>query len=127
MSTYQTGSSLLAVGLTYWQAIIVIVIGNAMGTGFAVLNSVSGAQTHLGFPIVSRSVWGKSHKPQANLKHAMTDIDNRDDWRVFSYTQSHPNLNRLVWRTGRHRRPHGLRLPAIDLDGSGHPHPEHPA
>lgn len=59
MSSYQTGSSLLASGLTYWQAIIVIVFGNAMATSFAVLNSVSGAQSHLGFPIVSRSVWGK--------------------------------------------------------------------
>jgi NCS1 family nucleobase:cation symporter-1 len=59
MSSYQTGSSLLSSGLTYWQAIIVIVLGNAMATGFAVLNSVSGAQSHLGFPIVSRSVWGE--------------------------------------------------------------------
>lgn len=59
MSSYQTGSSLLSSGLTYWQAIIVIVFGNAMATTFAVLNSVSGAQSHLGFPIVSRSVWGE--------------------------------------------------------------------
>lgn len=60
MGAYQTGAALLATGLTYWQAIIVIVIGNVMATGFAVLNSVSGAQSHLGFPIVSRSVWGRS-------------------------------------------------------------------
>lgn len=59
MSSYQTGSALLASGLTFWQAIITIILGNAMATGFAVLNSVSGAQSHLGFPIVSRSVWGK--------------------------------------------------------------------
>ncbi|KKY24433.1 putative ncs1 nucleoside transporter [Phaeomoniella chlamydospora] len=58
MSSYQTGSSLLASGLTYWQAIIVILIGNALASFFAVLNSVSGAQSHLGFPIVCRSVWG---------------------------------------------------------------------
>lgn len=53
MSSYQTGAALLASGLTFWQAILVIVFGNAMATGFAVLNSVSGAQSHLGFPIVS--------------------------------------------------------------------------
>lgn len=58
MSTYQTGSSLLASGMTYWQAIIVILIGNALASFFAVLNSVSGAQSHIGFPIVCRSVWG---------------------------------------------------------------------
>ncbi|KIX01408.1 uncharacterized protein Z518_09134 [Rhinocladiella mackenziei CBS 650.93] len=58
VSSYQTGSSLLASGMTYWQAIIVILVGNALASGFAVLNSVSGAQSHLGFPIVCRSVWG---------------------------------------------------------------------
>ncbi|KIX95502.1 uncharacterized protein Z520_08622 [Fonsecaea multimorphosa CBS 102226] len=58
ISTYQTGSSLIATGLTYWQAIIVILVGNALASFFAVLNSVSGAASHLGFPIVSRSVWG---------------------------------------------------------------------
>ncbi|KAK7892352.1 hypothetical protein LTR67_007448 [Exophiala xenobiotica] len=58
MSTYQTGSSLLASGMTYWQAIIVILIGNVLASTFAVLNSVSGAQSHIGFPIVCRSVWG---------------------------------------------------------------------
>ncbi|KAK5957753.1 hypothetical protein OHC33_000942 [Knufia fluminis] len=58
MSTYQTGSALIATGMTFWQAIITIIIGNAFATSFAVLNSVSGAQSHLGFPIVSRSVWG---------------------------------------------------------------------
>jgi nucleobase:cation symporter-1, NCS1 family len=59
ISTYQTGSSLIATGLNYWQAIIVILIGNALASTFAVVNSVSGAASHLGFPIVSRSVWGE--------------------------------------------------------------------
>lgn len=60
ISTYQTGSSMIASGLAWWQALIAILVGNAMASGFAVLNSVSGAQSHLGYPIVSRSVWGKS-------------------------------------------------------------------
>ncbi|KAF4125453.1 nucleobase:cation symporter-1, NCS1 family [Geosmithia morbida] len=58
MSSYQVGSSLLATGLNFWQAIIVILIGNLLATGFAVLNSVAGASSHLGFPVISRSVWG---------------------------------------------------------------------
>ncbi len=48
----------MANGLTYWQAIIVIIVGNLLAAFFAVLNSVSGATSHVGFPIVSRSVWG---------------------------------------------------------------------
>ncbi|KAF7185431.1 Transporter aclS [Pseudocercospora fuligena] len=58
LSNYQTGSSLMASGLLYWQAILVIIIGNILGASFAVLNSVSGAALHIGFPIASRSVWG---------------------------------------------------------------------
>ncbi|KXT06952.1 hypothetical protein AC578_7314 [Pseudocercospora eumusae] len=58
LSNYQTGSSLMASGLLYWQAILVIIIGNILGASFAVLNSVSGAASHIGFPIASRSVWG---------------------------------------------------------------------
>lgn len=58
LSKYGVGSSLMASGMTYWQAIIVIIIGNLLSAGFAVLNSISGAQSHVGFPIVSRSVWG---------------------------------------------------------------------
>jgi len=58
LSSCSTGSSLMANGLTYWQAIIVIIVGNLLAAFFAVLNSVSGATSHVGFPIVSRSVWG---------------------------------------------------------------------
>ncbi|KAH7024575.1 permease for cytosine/purines, uracil, thiamine, allantoin-domain-containing protein [Microdochium trichocladiopsis] len=58
ISTYQTGSSMLAAGLSWWQALIAILVGNFLASGFAVLNSFSGATSHLGYPIVSRSVWG---------------------------------------------------------------------
>ncbi|KAK7509362.1 permease for cytosine/purines, uracil, thiamine, allantoin-domain-containing protein [Phyllosticta citriasiana] len=58
ISSYQTGSSLLAVGMTWWQAIIVILVGDFFASCFVVLNSISGATSHLGYPIVSRSVWG---------------------------------------------------------------------
>lgn len=58
ISTYQTGAVMLAIGLNWWQAIIVIVFGSVLTAFFAVLNSVSGAASHLGYPIVSRSVWG---------------------------------------------------------------------
>ncbi|KAH8652640.1 NCS1 nucleoside transporter family protein [Tricladium varicosporioides] len=58
ISTYLTGSSLIALGLTWWQAIISIVVGNLLATLFVVLNSVPGAYYHLGFPVVNRYVWG---------------------------------------------------------------------
>ncbi|KAI8660064.1 hypothetical protein NCS57_00982800 [Fusarium keratoplasticum] len=58
ISTYQTGASLLAVGLNWWQAIIVIVAGSIVTGIFTALNSISGAISHLGYAVISRSVWG---------------------------------------------------------------------
>ncbi|EEP81449.1 predicted protein [Uncinocarpus reesii 1704] len=58
ISTYMTGSSLVALGLSWWQAIIAIVVGNGLATAFVVLNSLPGAYYHIGFPVVNRYVWG---------------------------------------------------------------------
>ncbi|KIW87755.1 uncharacterized protein Z519_11729 [Cladophialophora bantiana CBS 173.52] len=58
ISTYMTGSSLIALGLNWWQAIIAIVFGAVLSTVFIVLNSMPGAFYHLGFPIANRYVWG---------------------------------------------------------------------
>ncbi|KAJ6088641.1 Allantoin permease [Penicillium sp. IBT 16267x] len=58
ISTYMTGSSLIALGLTWWQAIIAIVAGQLLATLFVILNSIPGAYYYLGFPVVNRYVWG---------------------------------------------------------------------
>ncbi|OJJ65859.1 hypothetical protein ASPBRDRAFT_201460 [Aspergillus brasiliensis CBS 101740] len=58
ISTYMTGSSLIALGLSWWQAIVAIVVGNILAAIFIVLNSLPGAYYHLGFPVVNRYVWG---------------------------------------------------------------------
>ncbi len=43
IATYLTGSALIPLGLTWWQAIICIVIGNLLATAFCVVNSLQGA------------------------------------------------------------------------------------
>lgn len=68
-----TGSSLIANGLTWWQAVVAIVVGNLLAMVFVVLNSLPGAYYHretgsrmignalilsVGFPVVNRYVWG---------------------------------------------------------------------
>lgn len=58
ISTYLTGSSLIPLGLTWWQAVICIVVGNLLATGFVVLNSLPGAYYNVGFPVVNRMIWG---------------------------------------------------------------------
>ncbi|KAM5467015.1 hypothetical protein MauCBS54593_005635 [Microsporum audouinii] len=58
ISSYMTGSSLIALGLLWWQAIVAIVIGNLLAALFVVLNSLPGAYYHIGFPVVNRYVWG---------------------------------------------------------------------
>ncbi|TPX15443.1 uncharacterized protein E0L32_004423 [Thyridium curvatum] len=58
IASYLTGSALVPLGLTWWQAIIAIVVGNILATIAILLNSLPGGEYHLGFPIFSRAVWG---------------------------------------------------------------------
>ncbi|PTD13373.1 Uracil permease, partial [Fusarium culmorum] len=53
-----TGSALIPLGLTWWQAIIAIVLGNILATAALILASLAGAYYHIGFPVFSRAVWG---------------------------------------------------------------------
>ncbi|CAF3476502.1 unnamed protein product [Fusarium graminearum] len=58
IATYLTGSALIPLGLTWWQAIIAIVLGNILATAALILASLAGAYYHIGFPVFSRAVWG---------------------------------------------------------------------
>ncbi|KAJ7081583.1 NCS1 nucleoside transporter family [Mycena belliarum] len=58
ISGWTTASSLLALGLNVWQAMLAVIIGNTI-VGFAVaLSGLPGGDWQIGFPIINRSVWG---------------------------------------------------------------------
>ncbi|KAF5862938.1 hypothetical protein ETB97_010979 [Aspergillus alliaceus] len=58
ISVYMMGSSLIAIGLNWRQALAVIVVGNVIVVGLLVVNSLPGMFYHIGFPLVNRYVWG---------------------------------------------------------------------
>ncbi|KAA8650854.1 nucleobase cation symporter-1 family protein [Aspergillus tanneri] len=58
IATYLTGSALIPMGLTWWQALIAIIIGNILATAAIIVSSLAGAHYHIGFPVFSRAVWG---------------------------------------------------------------------
>lgn len=58
LSNFQIGSSLVAVGLSVWQTMTVVIIGRILIAGTAVLNGYVGAEWHIGFPVFSRVLWG---------------------------------------------------------------------
>ncbi|KAK0662846.1 Allantoin permease [Lasiodiplodia hormozganensis] len=58
IATYLTGSALIPLGLSWWQALICIVLGNLLATLAVILNSLPGAHYHVGFPVINRAVWG---------------------------------------------------------------------
>ncbi|KAK7996026.1 hypothetical protein PG991_015493 [Apiospora marii] len=58
ISNWQLGASLVALGLSVWQAVIALVLGKLVTAAVAVLNGYVGAEWHIGFPVVSRLVWG---------------------------------------------------------------------
>ncbi|GFF53816.1 nicotinamide riboside transporter 1 [Aspergillus udagawae] len=58
LSNFQLGSSLVAIGLSVWQAMVVIILGRILLATVAILNGAVGARWHIGFPVFSRIVWG---------------------------------------------------------------------
>ena len=41
-----------------WQAVVAIIIGKFIIAAVAVANGYVGAEWHIGFPVVSRYIWG---------------------------------------------------------------------
>ncbi|KAJ5288655.1 Allantoin permease [Penicillium angulare] len=80
ISTYMTGSSLIALGLTWWQAIIAIVVGQLLATAFVILNSIPGAFYCLGFPVVNRYVWGMYGSSFVIWNRILLSIDGFQAW-----------------------------------------------
>ncbi|TQV94190.1 NCS1 nucleoside transporter family protein [Cordyceps javanica] len=57
-TTFITGSALIPLGLSWWQAVICIVVGNLIALAAVLANSMAGPRYHIGFPVISRSIWG---------------------------------------------------------------------
>ncbi|KAM3548813.1 hypothetical protein ARSEF4850_009203 [Beauveria asiatica] len=57
-TTFITGSALIPLGLSWWQAVICIVVGNLIALAAVLTNSMAGSRYHIGFPVISRSIWG---------------------------------------------------------------------
>lgn len=58
VSNWQLGASLVATGLSVWQVIIATLIGKVIISLVAIFNGYTGAEWHIGFPVVSRYIWG---------------------------------------------------------------------
>lgn len=58
LSNWQLGASLVAYGLSVWQAIIAIIVGKVLIALVAVYNGKVGAVWHVGFVVISRYIWG---------------------------------------------------------------------
>lgn len=58
MLNFTVGSTLIALGLSVWQAMIAVMVGKSIVMVVAVYNGWVGAEWHIGFPVISRYVWG---------------------------------------------------------------------
>jgi NCS1 family nucleobase:cation symporter-1 len=57
-SGYITGSSMLSLGLSWWQATIAVFLASLVCLAFLCLNAMPGAQYGISFPVVARSCFG---------------------------------------------------------------------
>ncbi|ODV89659.1 hypothetical protein CANCADRAFT_32850 [Tortispora caseinolytica NRRL Y-17796] len=55
---WTTGSSIMALGLNVWQAMITVIVGHCMVAAICLLSGFPGAKWHIGFPILQKSSWG---------------------------------------------------------------------
>lgn len=53
-----TGSSVIALGLNVWQAMLTVIIGNTLVGIICVLTGAPGAKWHIGFSILQKASWG---------------------------------------------------------------------
>lgn len=58
LSNWQTGSSLIALGLSVWMVMISTIIARVIIALVAVFNGWPGSKWHIGFPVLSRYIWG---------------------------------------------------------------------
>ncbi|OQV10232.1 hypothetical protein CLAIMM_14260 [Cladophialophora immunda] len=55
---WQTASSLISLGLSVWEAMVVTIIAKFLIAGVAIANGWWGALWHVGFSVGNRAVWG---------------------------------------------------------------------
>lgn len=74
VSNWQLGASLVAAGLSVWQAIVATIVGKMIISAVAILNGFIGAEWHIGFPVVSRIIWGVYGQYQALLQRILLSL-----------------------------------------------------
>ena len=74
LANFQIGSSMVATGLSVWQAMIAVILGRIIIAAMAVLNGYPGAEWHIGFPVFSRMIWGM--RVRSKLSDALTTSAN---------------------------------------------------
>ena len=58
ITNWQIGASLVSLGLSVWQSMILIILSRIVHAYIAVLNGTPGGKWHIGFPVFSRLIWG---------------------------------------------------------------------
>ncbi|TFK50769.1 putative allantoin permease [Heliocybe sulcata] len=58
MDNWTLGSTMVGIGLNWWEALVVVFVSQMISSIAMAINSRSGEVYHLGYPVVSRSVFG---------------------------------------------------------------------
>jgi NCS1 family nucleobase:cation symporter-1 len=71
---WQTGSSLIALGLSVWEAMIATLIAKILISLVAIFNGWWGGLWHIGFSVGNRAVWGLRGSYVALLQRIMLTL-----------------------------------------------------
>lgn len=107
MSNLQLGSSLLSVGLNWWQSIVATLLGHIIAAGVVVIVSCPGLYYHISFPVSQRMTWGEISWFQSA---DMTANGHRVQWCNLCGAESNPPFHHLVRRPKLARRIDDIRM-----------------
>ncbi|CDK26233.1 unnamed protein product [Kuraishia capsulata CBS 1993] len=74
ISNYTVGSTLISIGNSVWMAMLSNIIGRFIIALMAVFNGYVGADYHIGFPVVSRYIWGMKGSYLAIVQRIMLGV-----------------------------------------------------
>ena len=88
ITTYTLASGLMQQGMTWWQAMTTILLGNLIVLAPILLNSHPGTKYGIPFPVFARAAYGTSGANLPAIMRALAALDDSVDYVVSATTRA---------------------------------------
>ncbi|UNI24969.1 hypothetical protein JDV02_010682 [Purpureocillium takamizusanense] len=74
MSNFQIGSSMLSLGLNWWQVIVLTLVGHILAVSLILVSAWPGFEYGIPFPVATRAAWGHFATPFMVLNRVLLSV-----------------------------------------------------